>query len=293
MLWPAKEPMAPLASQHLRKPRFILPPPIHWPFIPSDPIPEPDDLSQALLPLARLLSHPASGAPGRDAGAGPDAADGRAAGGCGLALQEQRRAARYRMEIRRTGQRPALCHAQERCAAGAGFDPHPRRCRFAERTRRRTGLCASARASAVPPVEVPRQWRGDPDLAAARRELRQRYQCRDHADADGLQARPAQRDAGLARGKLQAAFGNGHGADAERGEHPYRGADRARRNARARRRRAACPGSDAAHVLRGPAAGGARPDRHCRDAQRRASGRRAGLPFALVSSRERRRHRRR
>ena len=48
-----------------------------------------------------------------------------------------------------------------------------------------SSTCCSARAS------ISADGAGDPDLAAARRDVRQRHQRRDHADADGLQARPA------------------------------------------------------------------------------------------------------
>jgi zinc protease len=52
-----------------------------------------------------------------------------------------------------------------------------------------------------------------PTWPEARRDIRQRHQCRDQPDADGLQARPSQRDAACTRRDVQAAVGHDRSPD--------------------------------------------------------------------------------
>jgi zinc protease len=52
-----------------------------------------------------------------------------------------------------------------------------------------------------------------PTWQEARRDIRQRHQCRDQPDADGLQARPSQRDAACTRRDVQAAVGHDRSPD--------------------------------------------------------------------------------
>ena len=117
-------------------------------------------------------------------------------------------------------------------------------------------------------IEVSRQRRGDPDLAAAGRELRHRHQRRDHArrrrsisSTCPTSSRPTLDESmKLLSGMIEApALSEANFED--------RGADRARRTARTRRRRrSAWRGRDARDDVRRAAARRAAADRHGRDA---------------------------
>jgi zinc protease len=123
-----------------------------------------------------------------------------------------------RMDLRRTGQRPALCRAAQRGATRAGFDPHQGRCGLALRGGRRGGYAHLLEHLLFRQSKYLADGEAIANLAAAGRELSAATPMPKPRHAAHLQARPAQCDAGLARRDLQAAVRHGDRPDAQRGQ---------------------------------------------------------------------------
>ncbi len=149
-------------------------------------------------------------------------------------LSRNRHPGRPGVAVRRAAQRPALRGAPQRRTAGPGLDPRAGRRRLAA-----TSATASSGFAHLIEHLTFRQskYLGDGEAIHYFQRLgasvRLRYQRDHHPDADGLQARLAQRRGNHARRQHQAGLGHDPRAGAERGQPRRRPADRARRAARA------------------------------------------------------------
>ena len=124
-------------------------------------------------------------------------------------------------------------------------------------------------------------------MAAPRRDLRQRHQCRNEPDPDGLQARYSRCLARQARRDVPPAFGHDHRADLHRCGRAHRSADRAGRNARAFGPADAHSRWHAGAVLRRAAARQPLPHRYRGNAERGDPGQGQGVPRCVVPARQR------